>query len=87
MNIRTLKKDIAFLANDIAMTIVINNSIKGDNTEKASELFIKAAEFKNDFLKKANAFVAKADRKNYYRQLRKDIFEQFATLADEATKL
>jgi hypothetical protein len=53
MNIRDLKKDITFLANDIAMTIVINNSIKADNTEKASELMVKVAVFKSEFTKKA----------------------------------
>jgi hypothetical protein len=87
MNIRNLKKDIAFLANDIAMSIVINNSIKGTDGEKAAELFVKTSAYKSDFLKKANAFVAKADRKSYYRQLRKDLFEQYSALAEETSKL
>jgi hypothetical protein len=89
MNIRDLKKDITFLANDIAMTIVINNSIKADNTEKASELMVKVAVFKSEFTKKANQKVEKDKkaRKAYYTQLRKELYEQFSSLAEEAANL
>lgn len=89
MNIRNLKKDIAFLANDIAMTVVINNSIKADNTEKASELLVKTAVFRRDFIKKANQCTEKEAkaRKAYFTQLRKDLYEEFTSLAEEAAKL
>ncbi len=86
-NIRDLKKDVEFLANDLIATLCIKNSLNSDKAEKTSELIVKAATFKNDFIRRAsNCTAAKGDKKAtkaYYRQLRQDLFSEFKKLVDE----
>ncbi len=54
--IRSLKKDVDFLANDIIATLCVKNSITADKAEKTSELIVKAAAYKRNYINKINAY-------------------------------
>lgn len=86
-SIKNLKKDVAFFADDIVATLCFKNAVVEGKDEKTSELVIKAMAYKQEFLKKINnCTAAKNDKKAvkaYYRNLCKEVFDEFKKLIDE----
>ena len=96
-NIRDLKKDVAFLTNDLLTSICLKNAIEGTDKTKTSELIVEVLAYRDEFRSKINApaiSVAKSDKAAYakavksaFRTIRKEAFDKYAAIAEEIGKL
>ncbi|MBR8538077.1 hypothetical protein KDU71_21080 [Carboxylicivirga sediminis] len=90
-SVRELKKDINFLASELITEAYVKQLVKEDvNNDKIAEVMVKAIEFRNDLVAKANHPDAKNNPKKvkaYYQNLRKSMMEQFLSISEETNAL
>lgn len=95
--IRDLKKDVAFLTNDLLTSACLKKAIEGTDTSKTSDYIVKVLAYRDEFRNKINnpAIEAnKADKAAYakavkatFSAIRKEAFDKYASLAEEIGKL
>ncbi|MBS2213829.1 hypothetical protein KEM09_20645 [Carboxylicivirga mesophila] len=90
-SVRELKKDINFLASELITEAYVKQLVKEDvNNDKIAEVMVKAIEFRNELVAKANHPDAKNNAKKvkaYYQNLRKSMMEQFLSISEETNAL
>lgn len=90
-SVRELKKDINFLASELITEAYIKQLVKDDvDNDKVAEVMVKAIEFKNELIARANHPDAKDNRKMvraYYQNLRKDMMEKFLSISNDTNAL
>lgn len=89
-NLRTLKKNIAFVAEDIITTICFKNAVDGQVADKASELIVKTIAVRNEFIARANHIDKKNDKKAvkaYFKTLYADLTNEVQELAKAVNEL
>lgn len=83
-NLRTLKKNIAFVAEELITTICFKSAQDGDIADKASELIVKTISVRNEFIARANHIDKKNDKKAvkaYFKTLYTDLRAEVEALA------
>lgn len=95
--IRDLKKDVAFLTNDLLTSACLKKAIEGTDTTSTSDFIVKVLAYRDEFRKKINNPAVEADKTNKaayakavkatYAAIRKDAFDKYAVLAEEISKL
>ncbi|MCT4588971.1 MAG: hypothetical protein N4A71_14200 [Carboxylicivirga sp.] len=90
-SVRELKKDINFLASELITEAYVKQLVKEDvNNDKIAEVMVKAIEFRNDLVAKANHPDGKDNPKlvkAFYQGLRKDMMERFMAISNETNEL
>ena len=88
---RDLKKDIEFLASDLLTNTYFKQTLFDNvDQQKLAQLVVKSFEFQNQFMARVNHPDGKDNPKlvrSYYKKLRKDMFEQYASLSEELNNL
>ncbi|MBK3517766.1 hypothetical protein [Carboxylicivirga marina] len=90
-SVRELKKDINFLASELVTEAYVKQLVKEDvDNDKIAEVMVKAIEFRNDLVARANHPDAKDNPKmvkSYYQNLRKDMMEKFLSISKDTNAL
>ena len=88
---RDLKKDIAFLADDL-FTNSYFKQVLFDNVDqqKLAKIIVKSVDFRNQFLSRVNHTDGKNNPKLvkvYYQKLRKEMMQKYVDLSQEISSL
>ena len=89
-NLRSLKKNIAFVAEDLITTICYKSAQDGSAADKASELIVKAISVRNEYIARANHIDNRNDRKavrSYFKSLYNELGNEIESLAKEINAL
>ncbi|MCU4154695.1 hypothetical protein J1N10_01830 [Carboxylicivirga sp. A043] len=90
-SVRELKKDINFLASELVTEAYVKQLVKEDvDNDKIAQVMVKAIEFRNDLVARANHPDAKDNAKmvkKYYQNLRTDMMEKFLAISKETNEL
>lgn len=90
-SVRELKKDINFLASELITEAYVKQLVKEDvNNEKIAEVMVKAIEFRNDLVARANHPDAKDNPKMvkaFFNNLRKEMMEKFLSISNDTNNL
>ncbi|WP_439184307.1 hypothetical protein [Carboxylicivirga taeanensis] len=90
-SVRELKKDINFLASELITEAYVKQLVKDDvDNDKIAEVMVKAIDFRNELVARANHPDAKDNPqkvKAYYRNLRKDMMDKFLAIANDTNAL
>lgn len=89
-NLRNLKKGIAENADVLISELWYKSVCNNSDPQKTSELIVRAAAFKREFIKRANHIDAKDDPKavkSYFAKLYADMKVELTSMIDEINKL
>lgn len=89
-NLRNLKKGIAENADVLIEELWFKNIYRDSDPKKTSELIVRAAAFKREFIRRANHIDAKNDPKAvkaYFSKLYDDMKTELVAIIDEINKL
>jgi len=90
-SVRELKKDINFLASELITEAYVKQLVKEDvDNDKIAEVMVKAIEFRNGLVARANHPDGKDNPKMvkaFYQKLRKDMMEQFLSISKDTNAL
>ncbi len=90
-SVRELKKDINFLASELITEAYVKQLLnESADDDKIAGVVVKAIEFRNNLVARANHPDGKDNPKMvkaFYRELRKDMMEKFLEISKETNEL
>ena len=88
---RDLKKDIAFLADDLFTNSYFKQVLfENVDQQKLAEVIVKSVDFRNQFMARVNHTDGKNNPKlvkAYYKKMRIEMMQQYADLSQELSAL